>query len=353
MAGESRNVGIEGKVDCPLSSSAAYPRLWSGSDSAARDVAAWEAQADMRQTASTDKVGRMKEHEAKSYEFISRRIIEQYATLPGALQRAANVISQNPNDIAILNLTQLSGRYGVPASNFVRLSKLLKLEGFGELQSAYRSRLIDIIPSLSARLARYGDEFDGHEATGNRAEDRLSRLIKEDLRLLSTHDIPALDKSCRGIAEVLASSRRVYVLAAHRFIAAASYLEFLLTYIGIDARTLHNYGFWASEHVKNMTPEDTVLVMTFHYYHREIVGIIDAANKSGVKICAITDYEFSPMVGPAKRIIFLPGLEHNFKVSVAPLIMVVQHIANEAAHFLGRAVPKGDASKRNARSRKP
>jgi DNA-binding MurR/RpiR family transcriptional regulator len=95
---------------------------------------------------------------AETYETLGRRISGAYDALSPALKAVARVVSQNPNDIGILNLTALSMRHKIPASNFVRFSKSMGFSGFSDLQRVYRNRIEEIIPAPEDRLERFSQE---------------------------------------------------------------------------------------------------------------------------------------------------------------------------------------------------
>ncbi len=102
-----------------------------------------------------------------TFEKVGREIARIYGDLPPALKAVAHCISQNPNDVGILTLSDLSKKYQIPASNFVRLSKRLGFAGFNELQRIYRSRIVDIIPSVEDRLKRFEQETERSWASNN------------------------------------------------------------------------------------------------------------------------------------------------------------------------------------------
>lgn len=153
-----------------------------------------------------------------TYETIGRSIVELYDELSPALKSVAGCITQNPNDVAILTLSDLSRKHGIPASNFVRFSKNLGFAGFAGLQRVYRSRLVDIIPSVEDRL----DRFERELTHGTVPERGLTRLIREDFRLLGELDIAHVEKTCSQFADVIVGTDKVFVTSAARFFPSPS-----------------------------------------------------------------------------------------------------------------------------------
>ena len=266
-----------------------------------------------------------------TYEKLGREIARVYADLPPALKAVAHCISQNPNDVGILTLSALSEKYRIPASNYVRLSKRLGFAGFNELQRIYRSRLVDIIPSVEDRLQRFEQETERSWATSN----ALGALIREDFRLLNELNLDLVAQTCKNFSEVLLSSRKIFVLGAMRFYPVSFFFNYAFTYLGLDVTILDNQGFLARDYAQNFAPDACLLVCSFNYYHREVVALADLAAERKAKILVITDFDFSPLAKIADHCIFMPGMGDNFRVSVSPIFAIAQHIVNEVAHAKG------------------
>ncbi|CAN5197677.1 MurR/RpiR family transcriptional regulator [soil metagenome] len=266
-----------------------------------------------------------------TYEKLGREIARIYGELSPALKAVAHCISQNPNDVGILNLSRLSEKYRIPASNFVRFSKRMGYSGFNELQSIYRSRIVDIIPSVEDRLLRFEQETQSSRI-GNSA---LAALIREDFRLLNDLDLLAIEQICKKFSEVILSSRKIFVMGAMRFHPVTFFYNYAFTYLGLDVTILDNQGFLAREYAQNFAPDTCLLVSTFNYYHREVVALADLAAQKKVRILTVTDFDFSPLAKIAEHCIYLPGMGDNFRISLGPIFVIAQHIVNEVAYAKG------------------
>ena len=273
---------------------------------------------------SKSQVGR---EAALSFEEVNRRIVDTYDQLPGALKNAANIVSQNPNDIAILNLSQLSDRYGVPASNFVRLSKALDIDGFSSLQEVFRARLIDIIPSLTSRMNRLKDDLAAEVAPDIEAGTLIELEIRQDFDVLTRRASADLSDDCLALGEAVANADRIGVLAGRHFYSAAVYLNAILVRLGVDARLLDGAGFDAAQMAVNLRRGDLVIGIDFHQYNRALVDVLEIASAAGATLFNITDYEFSPLAKLADRVLLLPGLEAENAFSIAPVFTVLQVVA--------------------------
>jgi DNA-binding MurR/RpiR family transcriptional regulator len=271
-----------------------------------------------------------------TYESIGRTIVERFESLSPALQVVAECISQNPNDVAILNLSELSNRYKIPASNFVRFSKTLGFTGFADLQRIYRSRLVDIIPSFEDRLERFERELT-RSVTPNSG---ITGLIREDYRLLSELDIPTIEATCLRMARVVKKSKRVFIISAARFFPVSFFLNYALVYFGINVTLLDNQGFMAREYAQTFDQDGALIVFSFNYYHRDVVSLTEIAAQKSMKILAVTDFEISPISKIADECIYLPGMGDNFRVSISPVFVLAQHLVNEIATVIGRSPPK-------------
>ncbi len=268
-----------------------------------------------------------------TYEELGREIARIYADLSPALKAVAHCISQNPNDVGILNLSALSEKYQIPASNFVRFSKRMGYSGFNELQRIYRSRIVDIIPSIEDRLQRFKQETETTRSGGS----ALAALIREDLRLLNDLDLASVEQTCKDFSEVILASRKIFVMGAMRFYPVSFYFNYAFTYLGLDVTLLDNQGFLARDYAQNFAPDTCLLVSSFNYYHREVVSLAELAAQKKAKILAVTDFDFSPLAKIAEHCIYMPGMADNFRVSVGPVFVIAQQIVNEVASVKGRA----------------
>jgi DNA-binding MurR/RpiR family transcriptional regulator len=271
----------------------------------------------------------------RTYEKIGRTIVDIFEDLSPALKVVAGCITQNPNDVAILTLSDLSKKYEIPASNFVRFSKTLGFTGFADLQRVYRSRLVDIIPSVEERLDRFERELTSGKSPGR----GVARLIREDFRLLSDLDVAVVEKTCSRFAEVIAHSSKVFVTSAARFFPISFFFNYGFVYLGMDVTLLDNQGFLAREYANNFRKGTCLLVSSFSYYHRDVISLAELAKQREATVLAITDFELSPLTKIADACIYLPGMGDNFRVSIGPTFVIAQHIVNEVAAAKGMESP--------------
>ena len=266
-----------------------------------------------------------------TYEKIGRQIATIYGDLSPALKAVAHCISQNPNDVGMLTLSELSEKYQIPASNYVRLSKKMGFSGFAELQRIYRSRIVDIIPSVEDRLRRFEQETQ----TGRAGGTTLAALIGEDFKLLSDLDLADVEAKCRAFSEVILGSRKIFVTGAMRFHPVSFFFNYSFTYLGLDVTMLDNQGFLAREYAQNFAPDTCLLVSSFNYYHRDVIALAELAAQKKSRVLAITDFDFSPLAKVATHCIYLPGMGDNFRVSVGPVFVIAQQVVNEVAYAKG------------------
>lgn len=286
--------------------------------------------------------------QAATYETIGRTIVERFDSFSPVLQSVAECISQNPNDVAILTLSDLSKRHGIPASNFVRFSKTLGFGGFADMQRIYRSRLMDIIPSFEDRLERFEKELTLAAPTRG-----ITSLIREDYRLLSELDIGSIEATCRRMARIVKQSKRIFIVSAARFFPVSFFFNYALVYFGLNVTLLDNQGFLAREYAQTFDEDGALIVSSFSYYHRDVVSLAEMAKQKKMKILAITDFEISPLSRIADECVYLPGMGDNFRVSIGPVFVLAQHLINEVATALGRSPPHHSGSEGDGPGRSP
>jgi DNA-binding MurR/RpiR family transcriptional regulator len=108
----------------------------------------------------------------------------------------------------------------------------------------------------------------------------------------------------------------------------------------MNATLLDNQGFMAREYAQKFDSDGVMIVLSFNYYHRDVVSLAEQAKDRKMKVLAITDFEISPLARIADECIFLPGMGDNFRVSIAPVFLLAQHLVNEIATALGCSPPQ-------------
>ena len=122
---------------------------------------------------------------------------------------------------------------------------------------------------------------------------RASEVSLERLRGATDPEALALAVHTLAVAESIlpAASRRSFPVTA--------YLAYAMRRLGIRCDPADWAGGLAQEQVALLRPGDAMLAISFTPYAAATVELTNAASRRGVKVVAITDSPFSPLIQPA------------------------------------------------------
>jgi len=229
---------------------------------------------------------------ATTYDELRNAITDRYGTLPRQLQRVAEIALERPSDLALKTVAALAEEVGVQPSTLVRFANTMGFRGFSAMQQLFRSHLVERSLPYRERLARMRS---GRADGGMRPEDILRRFATESLQSLE-HLPDALSPAALNTAvRLLASAKRIDVLAYRRSFPVACYIAYALNQFEMDAQLLNGVGGMNREYAARLSRKDALVVISFRNYAPEAVEIAAASHARGVPVIAITDGPLSPL----------------------------------------------------------
>jgi DNA-binding MurR/RpiR family transcriptional regulator len=257
-----------------------------------------------------------------SYEQLINEITDRYEALGRRSRDIARYVVQNPNEIALNSAKGIAERVGVEASSLVRFAQGFGYSGFAEMQRVFQSRLVTAAPGYAERLEALKRELGGDSAP------TMTGLLRD----LAIHDIVSLQRLTDTVAErdlqaaarLLAQAPTVHVIGQLRSYPVAAYLRYLLTRLRRDVRLIDGAGGLATEQAYTVEPDHVLVAVSFRYYAREVVDIVEALAGRGVPIIAITDSQMSPITKHAAAAFVVTEAENHFTRSLAAPICLAQ-----------------------------
>lgn len=259
-----------------------------------------------------------------TYEHLITAVTDRHPAMSKRFQQIARHVVQNPNAVALESVKTIARDAGVQASSLVRFAQSFGYAGFSEMQRVFQARLLTAAPGINERLAALRAELGGEGANTNHGM----------LRDLVIHDIAALhhlldtitEADLDAAADLLATARTVYVIGRMRSYPVADYLRYVLIHLRRDVRLLDGAGGLAAEQAQVMDGGCVLLAVSFRYYAREVVDIVEATAARGIPIVAITDTPLSPLAKHATVTLVVPEGEHNFSWSLAAPMCLAQAV---------------------------
>jgi DNA-binding MurR/RpiR family transcriptional regulator len=276
----------------------------------------------MRQRSDTAEAGEAKMPGPIGYERLITEITDRFESLGPRSRDIARYVVQNPNEIALNSAKSITERIGVEASSLVRFAQGFGYSGFAEMQRVFQSRLVTAAPGYAERLDALKRELGGEHA-----DTKLGLLRDLALRdMASLHRLTDMisEKDLQTAARLIAEAPTVHVIGQMRSYPVAAYLRYLLTRLRRDVRLIDGAGGLATEQAYSVAPKHVLIAVSFRYYAREVVDIVEMLSARGVAIIALTDSQLSPIVRHAKVSFVVTDAENHFSRSLAAPICLAQ-----------------------------
>jgi len=208
----------------------------------------------------------------EAFEALREQIAEDYEGLSKRLKLIADFSLQDPSAIALNTAASLGEEIGVAPSALVRFAKHFGFSGFSEMQAIFRDHLQVSSTSYKERihaLAESGATRDTGEMTDRFIEAGIASL--RDLQ----HSISP--EHIETAAKLMADARIVHILAQKRTFTAATYLAYNLSRLDVPANLLDGLGGTLEQQMVTVSPEDTVVAISFNPSAGETVEAFERA----------------------------------------------------------------------------
>lgn len=232
---------------------------------------------------------------AATFEQFADAVSVAYPTLSPQQRLIAQYLLEHPDEFALGTAAAVADAAGVQPSALVRFANAMHFSGFSQLQRLFQERLLERAGSYRQRISAMQPALGGRpgaKAAGQPALLPFVELAQADLRQLEH----ALDEATlREAALLLSRARRVHVLAQRRAFPVAAYLAYALGELELRVQLLDGVGGMLGGSLRQIEPDEVLLVVTFKNYSSEVVEAAKEARARGVQVVAMTDHALSPV----------------------------------------------------------
>ena len=243
----------------------------------------------------------------RTFADLQKALLEPKRKLPKRLAQIAAFATANPDDVAFGTAASIAKSAQVQPSALVRFAHALGFGGFSEMQTVFRERLRDRIPSYQERLealrnrsdtvTKAGVLFDGFASAAEQSVATLRERLRPE----------ALDEAI----SLLASADTIYLIGQRRSYPVTSYLNYALGKLGVKNVLIGSAQGNDPETLSFARTTDAAIAVSFTPYASATVDHARSVADRGTPLVAITDSPFSPLLPPAR--IWFEVAEQSFE----------------------------------------
>ena len=205
-------------------------------------------------------------------------------TLTPTERRIAEAVLGEPTLLAFGTVSDLADRVGTSRPSIVRFATKLGFDGYTELQQHVRSNMSQHLSRPSERIRSGGDAV------------RPARASFEDV-IASVVDVLESDRLAETVAPVV-RAEKVWVLSGEDSQAGAHALQSGLSMVRPGVRVVEEHSLGTE--LSDAGPGYVAIVFDFRRYRRQVTIAARALANAGVRVIAVTDGPFSPLVEVAE-----------------------------------------------------
>jgi DNA-binding MurR/RpiR family transcriptional regulator len=201
---------------------------------------------------------------------IEQRVHEHYAELSPQEQRAADVILDHLDDLALYSSAELAQMSGVSRATLSRLYRHLGFESFTEVKEVARSLRQQGVP------------------LGPDTDPELAQHLDQELKNLRRAFDPAEDRLARAVSSI-AGAGRVLVIGMRNGHPVALHLKQQLQQARDGVRLAPLPGQTLGEELVDMGPGDTIVLVGFRRRPRGFDKLVEGCVSTGAEVLLIAD----------------------------------------------------------------
>ena len=101
-------------------------------------------------------------------------------------------------------------------------------------------------------------------------------------------------------------------------------LRYILTMLGKRCVLLDAAGGLTTHMARALRKTDVLIAVSFRFYAKEVVNVVEEAGRQGIPIIAISDSTLSPLAKSAQVLFAVPEHEYTFSRSLAAPMCLAQ-----------------------------
>ena len=222
---------------------------------------------------------------------ILARLTAELDSFSPQLKKAAGFILDNPNEVGVSSIREISEAADVTPNTLVRLAKSVGFEGYEELRAPFREQMRTGFVSFTDRV-RWLQQVSQSGQLGPLYADLIRAAIDNIEATFSQIDAEALTRA----ADAIWQSRQVFTLGVGIHHANAQNFTYLASTGMVEFHAIPRPGATPTDDLTWAGPDDVLIALTSAPYRDEVVTATRLAKEQGVTIVAISDRATSPII---------------------------------------------------------
>ncbi|MGB6241511.1 MAG: MurR/RpiR family transcriptional regulator [Castellaniella sp.] len=250
-----------------------------------------------------------------------QHIQSQFTALSPQFQASARYLIDHPAQVSTLSARKLAALAGVQPATLVRLAQHLGYAGWDALKSVFTRELQQRPGSYAARAQSLVERPESEQTAWHNVRQQQSR----NLAALEVVNRQAMS---RAVAH-LAAAQRIIIAGYRSSYPPAFSLCYLCSLFRPNVQLLHNAGGTMSLDLHHLRPTDTVILISYAPYSREIMQVAQAAQERRCTVLALCDSQVAPIALQANHVLVFPTQGHSFFPSTVAIQALVEMLAQQ------------------------
>lgn len=236
---------------------------------------------------------------------VLRDISRQLPEFSPQLARAARLILENPNAVAVSSMRRLASDADVSPPTMLRLAQRMGFERYEDFRAIFKNRIT---------RNRYGERArDLHQAAGqDGVSGVIGRTVAEAVDSIRQFGEAPFTEDIEQIADLLMSGRKIFVIGVSAMHGLVSSFHYVCRMVLPNMEVVPIGGSTPIDGLVALQPEDVVLGVSIAPYARGTVLALQFAKDRGAKIAAITDRHTSPLAQVADAAVIVGTVSPHY-----------------------------------------
>lgn len=226
------------------------------------------------------------------------RLSQSYASLSPQLQRAAQIVLDNPNDVAVNSMRALATRAKVSPPTMLRLAQRLGFDNYEAFRDVFKQ---------SVATQGYGDRADDlrRETDREGIPGLVDATVAAGIAGMDRFHDPVFVRDLERVADYIIAADRRFVLASGASFGQGVSFQYVCRMALPDISLVNGFGIRAIDEIASVRKGDVVVAISTAPYSSRTVEAAIYAKRRNAKIVAVTDRRTSPVAQLAEASIII------------------------------------------------